>query len=826
MTTRRADLTVKLFYSYSHKDAAYRESMETSLELLREHDLIQQWSDVEIPPGRQISPEIRRRMEESDIGVFLFSRDFLASDECKNEWRYFANLSANVKVLFRVPIILRRCPWLEFLGDDDVKALPTDGKAVAAFDNDDDAWHDIYEGIKSVVEELRLTFSPRMEFLEEIEKTEFISQSHITLSELFVFPRLTHFDYTGGDQMIRRTTIPDCAELLKKKYALIHGEDKSGKTVLARHMFMYLMKQNSPAILLDLDDSGMNPNRPALFSECYSRQFHGDYGLWCQQSNKTIILDNLTSMPPLLSLLDRACTEFENVIVMASSDVFYAFFQDEARLADFVEIKLETLSLHQQEELIRKRMSVSIPADELSDGLIDRLARRVNSIVVSDKIFPRYPFYVLSILQSYEGYMPTNMAITSYGHCYNVLIVASLVRAGIRPSDDSVNACFNFAEQLAFAMYRARDAYGNCEFNFAGFEGRYVKRFIIDASVRNRLRHESFGIINEDGSFRTDYMYHFFLGRYLARHSDESVEIVNAMCDASHIEANYFTLMFAIHHSHDLSIIDKLRTNTEDLVKHVSPATLVSSETQRFAKVLSEIPESILSDDSIEAERGRENDRQQVAMDAEVEFDKEMERQRSRNSATAIYKVFKNTKILGQILRSRHGNLERSIVEELIMTITDSGLRLVRLILDDGWQMSLLAIFVQEKHSVSDMRRIRRGLELLSLTWTLVNIQQLVSALNAPELREAISAVVARVGTPAYALVGFFSLLESAETLTHVERDQLRRLLRDHDQDFVRRVLSLRTQHYLNTHRSARNVEQSVCSLLGIAYRPRVIGDA
>ena len=177
-----AALPVKLFYSYSHKDAAYRESMETSLELLKQNGLLQQWSDVEIRPGRRISPEIRKAMAESDIGVFLFSRDFIASAECKTEWDYFAKLSAEGKVLFRIPIILRPCPWKHFLGDDDVKALPTDGMSISECDNEDNAWLEVYEGIKSVVDAVRLTFSPRQTFLEEIEQTEFISQSHIALN--------------------------------------------------------------------------------------------------------------------------------------------------------------------------------------------------------------------------------------------------------------------------------------------------------------------------------------------------------------------------------------------------------------------------------------------------------------------------------------------------------------------------------------------------------------------------------------------------------------------------------------------------------------------
>ena len=200
MATRMADLPVKLFYSYSHKDAVHRESMETSLELLKQNGLLQQWSDVEILPGRRISPEIRKAMADSDIAVFLFSRDFIASAECKKEWDYFANLSAEGKVLFRIPIILRHCPWQRFLGDDDVKALPTDGKPVSEFDNEDKAWLEIYEGIERVVSELRNTQVSRKKSIDKTDNSKTRSRPNIWVTGI---PRENRrqIDLLGQDGM-------------------------------------------------------------------------------------------------------------------------------------------------------------------------------------------------------------------------------------------------------------------------------------------------------------------------------------------------------------------------------------------------------------------------------------------------------------------------------------------------------------------------------------------------------------------------------------------------------------------------------------------------
>ena len=158
------------------------------------------------------------KMEQADIIVFLFSPDFIASEECTNEWNHALNLASSGKPLFRIPIIVRECSWKDVLGNDDVKALPVDGKPVALFEDKDIAWHQVYEGIREVVDELRMTFAPKMEFLKELEKTDFISQSHLRLQDLFVFPRMTIVDEITSEQPTQPRMVVNHTQLLDIKY--------------------------------------------------------------------------------------------------------------------------------------------------------------------------------------------------------------------------------------------------------------------------------------------------------------------------------------------------------------------------------------------------------------------------------------------------------------------------------------------------------------------------------------------------------------------------------------------------------------------------------
>ena len=71
--------SIKLFYSYSHKDTKYQERMETTLALLQQEGLLDQWSDRRILPGQPIPGNIREQLDQAAIVVFLLSPDFIAS---------------------------------------------------------------------------------------------------------------------------------------------------------------------------------------------------------------------------------------------------------------------------------------------------------------------------------------------------------------------------------------------------------------------------------------------------------------------------------------------------------------------------------------------------------------------------------------------------------------------------------------------------------------------------------------------------------------------------------------------------------------------------
>ena len=310
-----------------------------------------------------------------------------------------------------------------------------------------------------------------------------------------------------------------------------------------------------------------------------------------------------------------------------------------------------------------------------------------------------------------------------------------------------------------------------------------------------------------------------------------SSSIIEDMCINTHRELNYLTLLFVIHHTADDSVIYNLLYKTMDILKSIPPATLVPDETQRFAEVVAKLPEDILSSQAVYESRRAERQRRDVleAKQAEIEEaglgepdDVDETPDELVVSINELFRVLRNSQIIGQILRNRYGNLDRQTIEDMIQTIADGGLQLVNVVLESEDRIADWASYIGQKSGEWSVERIKEALRMVSFYWTMLNIEIVVGVFNVPEIRRDIDSVVRKNSTPAFDLIKYFCLLDSATELTERERKSLRSLLREHDDLFIRRVLSLRTQRYMNTHRSGEPIERSICSVLGIAYKPRL----
>jgi internalin A len=144
---------VKIFYSYSHKDEALRDELETHLTLMKRQGLIASWNDRCILAGQEFAQEIDTHLQSADIILLLVSSDFIASNYCYEIEMKTALAKHQKNEAVMIPIIIRSVDWKSSLFGT-LNVLPTDGIAVKMWGDRDSAWTNVSEGIKKVVQEI------------------------------------------------------------------------------------------------------------------------------------------------------------------------------------------------------------------------------------------------------------------------------------------------------------------------------------------------------------------------------------------------------------------------------------------------------------------------------------------------------------------------------------------------------------------------------------------------------------------------------------------------------------------------------------------------
>ena len=140
---------MKLFISYAREDEEYKDELEKRLKPYVRNQTIHSWSDRAILPGSEWDEEIKLAMASSDMILFLISSDFLASDYIHDVEIARAMEKYEKGELRIVPIVVRTSD-LSQLKIKQFQALPKDAKAVSTWEDEDEAWLDVINGLKRI----------------------------------------------------------------------------------------------------------------------------------------------------------------------------------------------------------------------------------------------------------------------------------------------------------------------------------------------------------------------------------------------------------------------------------------------------------------------------------------------------------------------------------------------------------------------------------------------------------------------------------------------------------------------------------------------------
>ncbi|WP_448267681.1 toll/interleukin-1 receptor domain-containing protein [Nostoc sp. DSM 114159] len=147
---------VKVFFSYSHKDEALRDELATHLSMMKRQGVIEAWHDREISAGSEWANAIDDNLEVADIILLLVSANFLASDYCYDKEMTRAMERHETREARVIPIILKPSDW-NGAPFGKLQALPKNAKPVTSWQDQDEAFLNVAQGIRRVVEEMAKT---------------------------------------------------------------------------------------------------------------------------------------------------------------------------------------------------------------------------------------------------------------------------------------------------------------------------------------------------------------------------------------------------------------------------------------------------------------------------------------------------------------------------------------------------------------------------------------------------------------------------------------------------------------------------------------------
>lgn len=145
---------LSVFISYSHRDEAFKDELVVHLANLKRQGKIKAWQDRDIEAGAEWDAEIKQQLESAEIILLLITPRFLASNYCFDLEMQRALQRHNEQTARVIPIIVKHCDWQD-APFSKLQVLPKDAKPVTKWDDQDEAFLNVVQGIRRAVESLQ-----------------------------------------------------------------------------------------------------------------------------------------------------------------------------------------------------------------------------------------------------------------------------------------------------------------------------------------------------------------------------------------------------------------------------------------------------------------------------------------------------------------------------------------------------------------------------------------------------------------------------------------------------------------------------------------------
>ena len=526
------------------------------------------------------------------------------------------------------------------------------------------------------------------------------NKSELILSDIFVYQDLQDIEDNT------KIKISSQKLLSIKEYPkwVIFGEEVSGKTALIKTLQKEFNRIGLTPVFVDAKDiksSDLTKFESQLYKNFTKQYIEIKHDMFKKQYNKMIILiDNFESLPIKKinyksSFLKMINNNFSNTLIFSddSAEMELMIKEDfRGNLDGFKFFKIKEYGYELRDKMAEKWISIGqeelIHDNELMERK-DDFSKKLET-VIGNKFIPKYPLYIITLLQQIEAGTNSNLGGSAYAEFYNYLIVQAMGNVGIK--SDELDFYHTYLSYIAYYFFinRKRELErAEIEKIHNQYSTEYHKNFstVYDKLVYAKLIREN----NDLYSFGHNYIYYFYVAKYFSDNmekrnkSNEIKDQIDKLIKRLYVSEFANIVIFLIHHSKTRaeSIIDKILDEARQIFRDTACATLSVNELCEINKLVTEEIKTIIEDRTPNEYRAKELKTKDELYD--IEEDKERERQESLPSYNEEIKeldVFgkinlsiKLMEIIGQIAKNYYGSLEKNDKKILLSEVCSLGLR-------------------------------------------------------------------------------------------------------------------------------------------------------
>ena len=468
-----------------------------------------------------------------------------------------------------------------------------------------------------------------------------------------------------------------------------------------------------------------------------------------------------------------------NHCIVITDDIFNLNIKEEKSINSFTRFKIRELKPSQRNKLIKKWLTLSDKNIQNTNNFYqkeDYITDVIDSTLgknIGNGIMPSYPFFILSTILTYDALaVPLDQEITSQGYCYQAFIYFYLSKQGVK--NDEINIYINFLTESAFYYYQEKVAELPSD-KFFGFIEKYTEKYNLPIETGLLLSNLS-QILSVDSFnnyyFRYQYIYYYFVAKYLADHIDcgDVKTIVGLIISNLHVNENAYIAIFISHHTKNNTILDEILISALCLFDQYEPAKLSKEEVKFFDdKVNTIIKVSLpLTKDAPEKCRSENLEIKDKIEDSNNNGNDKEDIDPNNTLAIELRRSLKTVEVMGHIIKNRAGSLEKIKIEEIFEFAMNVLLKVItsffKLIEKEGTQKEVID-FISERlfiHTeLSNKKYTRQQLMDISKSIFWNNnffviyglITKIINSVGSDKLYPIIDDVCNKVNTPASYIV-------------------------------------------------------------------------